>query len=104
MDVPGGNCSTLPAPTRGREESMIREELWQEVHRLFTVDRWSKAAIGRELDLDVKTVRRVLRQASWQPYHRAPAAHALLTAHRSFLEQRAPAVGFSAQVLYQELV
>ncbi|HSB81634.1 MAG TPA: IS21 family transposase [Candidatus Methylomirabilis sp.] len=83
---------------------MIREELWQEVHRLFTVDRWSKAAIGRELDLDVKTVRRVLQQASWQPYHRAPAAHALLTAHRSFLEQRAPAVGFSAQVLYQELV
>jgi transposase len=82
---------------------MIREELWREVHRLFTVDRWSKAAIGRELDLDVKTVRRCLRQATWQPYQRAPAAESLLTAHRSFLEQRAAAVGCSAQVLYQEL-
>jgi transposase len=83
---------------------MIREELWHEVHRLFTVDRWSKAAIGRELDLDVKTVRRCLRQASWQPYHRAPGADSLLTAYRRFLEQRAPAVGYSAQVLYQELI
>jgi transposase len=83
---------------------MIREELWREVHRLFTGDRWSKAAIGRELDLDVKTVRRCLQQASWQPYHRAPTSHALLTAHRSLLEQRAPAVGYSAQVLYQELL
>jgi transposase len=82
---------------------MIREELWRAVHRLFTVDRWSKAAIGRELDLDVKTVRRCLQQASWRPYHRAPVSHSLLTAHRTFLEQRAPAVGYSAQVLYQEL-
>lgn len=82
---------------------MIREELWREVHRLFTVEHWSKAAIGRELDLDVKTVRRCLQQATWRPYHRVPAAASLLTPHRSFLEHRAPAVGYSAQVLYQEL-
>ena len=82
---------------------MVREELWREVHRLFSVEHCSKAAIGRELDLDVKTVRRCLQQASWRPYHRAPAAASLLTPHRTFLEHRAPAVGYSAQVLYQEL-
>ena len=43
--VSSTGCSTLPAPTRGREEPMIREALWQEMHRLFTVERWSKAAI-----------------------------------------------------------
>jgi hypothetical protein len=33
---------------------MVREELWREVHWLFTAERWSKAAIGRELELDVR--------------------------------------------------
>jgi len=32
-------CSTLPVPTRSREEPMIRKALWQEIHRLFTVER-----------------------------------------------------------------
>ncbi len=103
MDRSGGGCSTLPVLTPGREELMVREELWREVHRLFSVEHWSKAAIGRELDLDVKTVRRCLQQPAWHPYHRAPAAASLLTPHRTFLEHRASAVGFSAQVLYQEL-
>ena len=66
MTTQSTTCSTLPAPTPGREERMVREELWREVHRLFTVERWAKAAIGRELDLDVKTVRRCLRQATWR--------------------------------------
>lgn len=73
---------------------MIREALWQEIHRLFTVERWSKAAIGRALDLDVKTVRRCLQQTAWRPYHRAPDPETLLTPHRAFLEARAPAIGY----------
>jgi transposase len=95
--------STLPAPTRSREEPMIREALWQEIHRLFTVERWSKSAIARALDLDRKTVRLCLAQAAWTPYERAATTETLLTEHRTFLEQRAPLVGYSAQVLYQEL-
>jgi transposase len=82
---------------------MIREALWQEIHRLFTVERWSKAAIAQTLDLDRKTVRACLTQAAWTPYQRAPQPATLLTAHRAFLEARAPQVHYSAQVLYQEL-
>ena len=93
----------LPAQTRSREEPMIREALWQEIHRLFTVERWSKMAIAQTLDLDRKTVRSCLAQPTWTPYQRAASPETLLSAHRSFLEQRAPVVGYSAQVLYQEL-
>lgn len=82
---------------------MIREALWQEIHRLFTVERWSKSAIARALDLDRKTVRICLAQAAWTPYERAAGTETLLSAHRTFLEERAPAVNYSAQVLYQEL-
>jgi transposase len=82
---------------------MIREALWQEIHRLFTVERWSKAAIAAALDLDRKTVRACLAQSTWTPYQRPAQRDTLLTSHRTFLEQRAPAVGYSAQVLYQEL-
>ena len=102
-ELSGTTCSTLPVPTRDREEPMIREALWQEIHRLFTVERWSKAAIAETLDLDRKTVRTCLAQSAWTPYQRAALMDTLLTAHRAFLEQRAPAVGYSAQVLYQEL-
>jgi transposase len=82
---------------------MLREALWEEIHRLFTVEQWSKAAIARILDLDVKTVRRCLQQTAWRPYHRAPESDTLLTPYRAVLEARAPAVGYSAQILYQEL-
>jgi transposase len=99
----GNACSTLSAPTPGREEPMIREALWQEIHRLFTVERWSKAVIAQTLEVDRKTVRTCLAQAVWTPYQRSRQPDTLLTAHRAFLEQRAPAVGYSAQVLYQEL-
>ncbi|HUL76469.1 MAG TPA: hypothetical protein VL691_04325 [Vicinamibacteria bacterium] len=82
---------------------MIREALWQEIHRLFTRERWSKSAIARALDLDRKTVRICLAQPAWTPYARAATPDTLLRVHRAFLEQRAPAVNYSAQVLYQEL-
>lgn len=39
MGAIGGQCSTLPVPIQGREELMVREELWREVHRLFTMER-----------------------------------------------------------------
>jgi transposase len=82
---------------------MIREALWQEIHRLFTVERWSKMAIAQALDVDRKTVRTCLAQAAWRPYQRAAITDTLLGEYRTFLEQRAPLVGYSAQVLYQEL-
>ncbi len=71
MTAPSVPFRTHPSPTPGREGPTVREELGREVHRLFRVERRSKAAIGRELELGVKTVRRCLRQPAWRPYQRA---------------------------------
>ena len=96
--------ASLPVQPRNREEPMIREALWQEMHRLFAVERWSKSAIARALDLDRKTVRLCLAQEAWTPYERAAMTDTLLSTHRTFLEQRAPMVGYSAQVLVRDVV
>jgi transposase len=85
------------------EEPMVREERWQEIHRLFREERQPIAEIARQLDLDRKTVRRCLRQAVWAPYARPAVGGTLLAGHAEFLRARASAVGYSAQVLYQEL-
>ena len=74
--------------------------------RRFTVcfeSGQSLAAIARRLDLDRKTVRRCLRQETWQPYARRVRAAALLAEHADYLRQRAPEVQYSAQILFQEM-
>jgi ActR/RegA family two-component response regulator len=53
------------------EVRMVDQERWAEIRRLFDEERVSISEIGRRLDLDRKTVRRSLRQTTWQPYHRA---------------------------------
>ena len=65
--------------------------------------RCSIRAIARELDLDRKTVRRCLRQTEWKPYQRAARTDTLLATHAEYLGRRAAEVGYSAQVLFQEL-
>lgn len=82
---------------------MVDQERWTEIRRLIQEERVSIAEIGRRLDVDRKTVRRSLRQATWRPYHRAAVAETLLTAHAEFMQARAPQVGYSARILYQEL-
>lgn len=56
----------------------------------------------RELDLDVKTVRKWWKR-TWRPQRRAKRGR-VLDAHRPFLVGRAPEVGFNAVVLHRELV
>lgn len=85
------------------EVRMVDQERWAEIRRLCYEERVSIAEIGRRLDLDRKTVRRSLRQATWQPYHRAAVTETLLTAHADFVRARAPQVSYSARILYQEL-
>jgi hypothetical protein len=46
---------------------MVREELWQETHRVFEQDRWSKVAVARAFGLDLKTVRGCLQQGASAP-------------------------------------
>lgn len=85
------------------EVRMVDQERWAEIRRLFEAERVSIAEIGRRLDLDRKTVRRSLRQTTWQPYRRVAVAETLLTAHADFVRARAPQVQYSARILYQEL-
>lgn len=94
---------TAPEVTSSGEGSMVREDAWREVHRLFHGERQPKAEIARRLDLDRKTVQTILRQAAWRPYRRAERTDTLLVAHAEYLRVRAPQVQYSAQILFQEL-
>src|SRR5262245_7647716 len=85
---------TGPEVTPLGEGRMVREDCWREVHRLFHVQRRSKAEIGRQLTLDRKTVRGILHERTWQPYTRAERTDTLLAAHAS-LQARAPQVRYS---------
>lgn len=85
------------------EERMVQEDRWQEIHRLHQDEKLPIAEIARRLDLDRKTIRRCLRQDHWQPYQRPARGDTLLASHADFLRERAPQVGYSAQVLFQEL-
>jgi len=85
------------------EACMVDQERWAQIRRLFHEERVSISEIGRRFDLDRKTVRRHLRQTTWHPYRRGAVAETLLTAHADFVRARAPQVGYSARILYQEL-
>lgn len=85
------------------EVCMVDQERWTEIRRLRQEERASLSEIARRLDLDRKTVRRSLRQATWQPYRRAVVTETRLTAHADFVRGRAPEVQYSARILYQEL-
>jgi hypothetical protein len=84
------------------EDSMVSKARWEEIRRLAAAGE-TVSAIGRQLDLDRKTVRALVHKTTWQPYRRAPKEVQRLTAHLAFLRDRAPAVEYSAQILYQEL-
>ena len=84
------------------EVEMVGRDRWEEIHRRAGAGG-STRAIARELDLDRKTVRRCLRQREWKPYQRAARADTLLVSHAEYLRCRAAEVGYSAQVLFQEL-
>ena len=84
------------------EVEMVGRDRWEAIHRRAGAGG-SVRAIARELDLDRKTVRRCLRQTEWKAYRRAARADTLLTAHAEYLRGRAAEVGYSAQVLFQEL-
>jgi transposase len=92
----------LPAVPEGAAEAkLIDETTWGAVRAL--VGRGlSKKAIARELDLDIKTVRKWCRQ-SWAPQRRRSRGR-MLASWEEFLRGRAPEVGFNGAVLHRELV
>lgn len=97
----GRAAATVPVFPQDTEEPVLGQQQWEAVHERRSRGL-SISAIARELELDRKTVRTCLRQASWQPYSRSAVA-TLLDPHREWLAGRAPEVGFSARILWQEL-
>jgi transposase len=61
----------------------------------------SKKAIARELDLDIKTVRKWSSE-EWKPQQRRARLEEL-TAYEEVIAKRFPEVGYNAEVLYREL-
>jgi transposase len=92
----------VAAPEVGAEIPVISKERWEELRRMRTEGQ-SVSQIARTTGLDRKTVRSCLRKAAWIAYRRAPVAETLLSAHQSWLVERAPAVNYSARILFQEL-
>lgn len=95
--------SIEPGTQQSTGEVMLAQDRWEEVRRLHFAERQSVSAISRLLELDRKTVRRCLREPGWRPYRRQVRRDTLLTEHADFLRRRAPAVHYSAQILFQEL-
>lgn len=94
-------AATVAVFKEDTEEPVLGQQQWQSVHERRSRGH-SVSAIARDLDLDRKTVRTCLQQASWRPYQRAAAA-SLIDAHREWLAERAPQVNYSARILWQEL-
>jgi transposase len=85
------------------EVPMVRQERWEEIRRLRVEEGVPVTELARRFELDRKTVRRCLRDTAWRPYQRPARAAPLLAPHTEYLGERAPQVGYSAQILYQEL-
>lgn len=101
-----GPMASTPATVTGvnpvAETNVIAQQQWRAIHERRTAGI-SVSKIAEEFELDRKTVRKALRQASWQPYRREVAAPTLLDSHRDWLIERAPQVHYSARILFQEL-
>ena len=87
----GQESRIIPEPQGLREDRMIREERWADIHQARTVEHWSVSRIAWEFDLDRKAVRECLRQPAWKPYSREVPARAVGLAGREPDPDHAPA-------------
>jgi transposase len=81
---------------------MIKADLWHEIHSRWKL-RETKKAIARAVSLDVRTVRRVLRQEAPRAYERVRKGSPLLAGFEDRIKRRVAAVGYCAQAIYEEL-
>jgi len=93
--------SYLPMIVSGGDE-MVKGDIWHEIHSRHRLKE-TKKSIARSLDLDVRTVRKILHQETPVKYRRKAAAAGLLQPWTDYLNQRVAAVGYCAQSLYEEL-
>ena len=95
-------AGTVPVPGRSEGAAVVGQEQWEAIRDRSAAGQ-SVSAIARELGVDRKTVRNCLKRETWKPYNREVMRPRLLDAHWEWLCSRAPQVGFSARVLFQEL-
>ena len=81
---------------------MVKADVWHEIHSRFKL-RETKKEIARALGLDVRTVRRLLRQEAPRPYEREPKGSRLLAGFEERIKRRVAAVGYCAMSIYEEL-
>jgi len=81
---------------------MVKADLWHEIHSRWKLKE-TKKAIARAVSLDVRTVRRVLRQEAPRAYERVRKGSPLLTGFEERIKRRGAAVGYCAQAIYEEL-
>lgn len=93
--------ATVPVFQKNTEAPVLGQQQWETVHERRSRGQ-SISAIAREMELDRKTVRSCLQQATWAPYRRADSG-SVLDPHRQWLAERAPEVDYLARILWQEL-
>jgi len=81
---------------------MVKADLWHEIHSRFKLKE-TKKAIARALGLDVRTVRKMLRQEAPRAYERDRKGSPLLTGFEESIRRRLAAVGYCARAIYEEL-
>lgn len=81
---------------------MVKGDIWHEIHSRFKLNE-SKKSIARKLNLDVRTVRKILSQSESQRYQRAKSGKTLLRDYQDYIKKRLEAVGYCAQSIYEEL-
>ena len=93
-----GILATVPSGTV--EEDLIGQGTVAAIQEMRRLGK-SKKAIARELDLDIKTVRK-WSTTGWVPQQRAPRVKDL-TVYEEVIGRRFPEVGYNGMVLYREL-
>jgi transposase len=91
----------LPIEGSGGKD-MIKADVLHEIHPRFKF-RETKKEIARALGLDVRTIRKLLRQEAPQPYERELKGNRLLAGSEERIKRRVAAVGYCAMSIYEEL-
>src|ERR1700683_5064534 len=101
MEAARDRIVSLSTASGAAEERMLGADLVSEM--VARKDRGEGIKqIARELGVDRKTVKRWLRLGAWQP-RQAQHRGRQLDRFASFIERRAPEVGFNSAVLHREL-
>ena len=101
-DLTGTRSETMAAVASvyGAEVPVIRQTQWGEIREQGSRGEFKKA-IARELGIDVKTVKKWLKQDFRR--RRREVSERELDGHREFIGGRGPEVGFNGKVLDREL-